>query len=161
MVTGAPQRLAAPTRASQPTAARTKRTFSSAPQVRARATSSGAGLVLRAMARAIATSASVGRTVTGKTGRGEGDLLEFGGCAHGRRTGRVSTFPTRTCRPGPRSQFRTSQRPIVWTRDRPVAGSTSRRMRRPVGGDHLRPPEEFRAVLAPGIRSGHRDLCVH
>ena len=57
-----------PREASQPAAARTRRTFSSAPQVRARATSSGAGPVSRAIARAIATSALVGRTVIGNLG---------------------------------------------------------------------------------------------
>ena len=57
-----------PREASQPTAARTRRTFSSAPHVSARATSSGAGAVLRAIERATATSALVGRTVTGKLG---------------------------------------------------------------------------------------------
>jgi hypothetical protein len=57
-----------PREASQPTAARTRRTFSSAPHVSARATSSGAGAVLRAIDRATATSALVGWTVTGKLG---------------------------------------------------------------------------------------------
>jgi hypothetical protein len=55
--------------ANQPTAARTRSTFSSAPQVRARATSSGAGPVSRAISRAIAISAFVGRTVIGNFGR--------------------------------------------------------------------------------------------
>jgi len=54
-----------PREASQPAAARAKRTFSSAPHVRARAIASGAGFVLRVMAFAIAMSAPVGRTVTG------------------------------------------------------------------------------------------------
>ena len=44
-----------PREQSQPAAARTSRTFSSAPQVRARATSCGAGPVTRAIARAIAS----------------------------------------------------------------------------------------------------------
>jgi hypothetical protein len=59
-----------PREVSQPAAARTRRTFSSAPQVRARATASGAGLVLRAIACAIAMSASVGRTVIGTVSLG-------------------------------------------------------------------------------------------
>lgn len=57
-----------PREASQPAAASIRSTFSSAPQVRARANFSGAGPVSRAIARAIATSASVGRTVIGKFG---------------------------------------------------------------------------------------------
>src|ERR1700749_1190210 len=52
--------------ASQPVPARASSSFSSAPQVIARATSSGAGLVRLAIVRAIATSATVGLTVTGK-----------------------------------------------------------------------------------------------
>ena len=61
---GTPQ----PREASQPTAVRTRRSFSSAPQVRARATCSGAGAVLRAIECATATSALVGLTFTGKLG---------------------------------------------------------------------------------------------
>lgn len=57
-----------PRKASQPATAKIRRTFSSAPHVRARATCSGAGLVLRAIDCATATSALVGRTVTGKLG---------------------------------------------------------------------------------------------
>lgn len=57
-----------PREASQPTATRAHRTFSSAPQVRARASFSGAGPVLRATVRARATSAWVGRTVNGERG---------------------------------------------------------------------------------------------
>ena len=57
-----------PREASQPAAAKISRTFSSAPQVSARATCSGAGAVLRAIDCATAISALVGRTVTGKLG---------------------------------------------------------------------------------------------
>ena len=57
-----------PREASQPAAAKIRRTFSSAPHVRARATCSGAGALLRAIDCATATSALVGRTVTGKLG---------------------------------------------------------------------------------------------
>jgi hypothetical protein len=57
-----------PREANQPAAARSKRTFSSAPQVRARATSSAAGLVCRAIVPATVASAPVGRIVTGKVG---------------------------------------------------------------------------------------------
>jgi hypothetical protein len=62
MVAGAPSSSLRPREASQPAAARTRRTFS----VKARAISSGAGPVLRAILRATATSALVGRTVIGK-----------------------------------------------------------------------------------------------
>jgi hypothetical protein len=82
--------------ASQPTAARPRRTFSSAPHVSARATSSGAGAVLRAIERAIATSALVGRTVTGKLGprlRQLGDNLVVLNMTQ-RMTGKETTFPT-------------------------------------------------------------------
>ena len=65
MVAGSPQGSPRPREASQPAIARNRRTFSSAPHVRARAISSGAGAVSRTIARAIATSAPVGRTVTG------------------------------------------------------------------------------------------------
>jgi hypothetical protein len=54
----------APREASQPTPLRAQSTFSSAPQVRARASLSGAGPILRATVRAMATPASVVRMVT-------------------------------------------------------------------------------------------------
>src|SRR4051812_31215356 len=57
-----------PREASQPAAAKTRRTFSSAPHARARATCSGAGVVLRAIDCATVTSALVGGTVTEKLG---------------------------------------------------------------------------------------------
>jgi hypothetical protein len=57
-----------PREASQPAATKTRRTFSSAPHVSARAIASGAGAVLRAIDRATATSALAGRTVIGKLG---------------------------------------------------------------------------------------------
>ena len=58
-----------PREASQPAAAKTRRTFSSAPHVSARAISSGeAGLVFLATVRATLTSVSVGRTVIGNLG---------------------------------------------------------------------------------------------
>jgi hypothetical protein len=56
----------APREASQPIAVKASSTFSSAPQVRARASFSGGPLVLRATVCAMATSALVGRIVTGK-----------------------------------------------------------------------------------------------
>jgi hypothetical protein len=65
-----------PREASQPTAAKIRRTFSSAPHVRARATCSGAGAVLRAIDCATATSALVGRTVTGKLGPRPGKFAD-------------------------------------------------------------------------------------
>ena len=68
-----------PREASQPAAARTRRTFSSAPQVRARAISSGAGLVSRAIARATATSVLVGRTVIGNLGPRRKGLVRIPG----------------------------------------------------------------------------------
>jgi hypothetical protein len=65
-----------PREASQPAAAKISRTFSSAPQVRARATCSGAGAVWRAIDCATATSALVGRTVTGKLGPRPGKFAD-------------------------------------------------------------------------------------
>src|SRR5258708_20747370 len=65
-----------PREASQPAAAKIRRTFSSAPHVRARATCSGAGAVLWAIDCATATSALVGRTVIGKLGPRPGKFAD-------------------------------------------------------------------------------------
>jgi hypothetical protein len=85
-----------PREASQPAAAKISRTFSSAPQVRARATCSGAGAVWRAIDRATATSALVGRTVTGKLGPRPGKFADNLATLNMTLTiTKESTFPTR------------------------------------------------------------------
>ena len=90
-----------PREASQPAAARTSRTFSSAPQVRARATSSGAGPVSRAISRAIAISAFVGRTVIGSLGCRRRRLARvLAIVCMGSKDWRCADFPTRRGPPG-------------------------------------------------------------
>jgi|tagenome__1003787_1003787.scaffolds.fasta_scaffold20417160_2 hypothetical protein len=85
-----------PREASQPAAAKIKRTFSSAPQVRARATCSGAGAVLRAIDCATATSALVGPTVTGTLGPRPGKFADNLATLNMTLTiTKESTFPTR------------------------------------------------------------------
>src|SRR5882672_297783 len=85
-----------PREASQPAAAKIRRTFSSAPHVRARATCSGAGAVLWAIDCATATSALVGRTVIGKLGPRPGKFADNLATLNMTLTiTKESTFPTR------------------------------------------------------------------